>query len=127
MRYPKARLSFTICASRLRESHKSRHAMRLLMIAALLTLAAVPASADVVVDPQGPWPERINTCVDVWFGATLHQQGTMSYRQFILKCVGGRTALPVKTQAACNDGNSSTGNTPGGACAMNAGVAQWLN
>ncbi|HUJ45855.1 MAG TPA: hypothetical protein VLV55_01885 [Rhizomicrobium sp.] len=101
--------------------------MRVLLSVVLLSAAIAPAFAGVAVDPNGPWPDRINTCVALWYDATKVEQGTMSYRQFITKCVGGRTAAPIKTNALCVDGTSGTGHTPGGACADNAGVAQWLN
>ena len=101
--------------------------MRMLVLITVINLTVAPAFADVTVDPNGPWPDRINTCVALWYGATVAEQGTMSYRQFITKCVGGRTAAPIKTRALCVDGTSSTGHTSGGACADNAGVAEWLN
>jgi hypothetical protein len=101
--------------------------MRLLILVTLLSVAAVPAYADLVVDPAGPWSQRINPCAAAWKGAATEQKGTMSYNQFIRKCVGGRTALPFKTRAVCADHSTSNGNAPDGACVYNGGVAEWLN
>ena len=101
--------------------------MRTLLIVALIHVAVAPAFADVVVDPSWPWQERINTCVALWHDATPEQQGTMSYRQFTTKCVGGKTALPFKTKAVCSDGSASNGNASDGVCANNGGVAEWTN
>lgn len=101
--------------------------MRLLMVVTLVSLVVAPAFAEVVVDPSWPWPERINTCVALWHRATPAHQGTMTYRQFTTKCVGGQTALPFKTDAVCQDGTRSTGNAPEGACARNGGIMEWLN
>lgn len=96
------------------------------MIAALLCTSRVEAVAGVVVDPFWPWPKRIDTCATLWFGATSAQQGTMTYRQFTTKCVGGKTALPFDTTAVCRDGARSAGDAPGGICADNGGVVKWL-
>jgi len=100
--------------------------MRYLIFAALAGLTVAPALADVVVDPSAPWPQRINTCVAEWYRATPVQQGTMTYRQFTTKCVGGKTALPFRSKALCQDGTVDPGSEPGGACARNGGIAEWL-
>jgi len=96
-------------------------------IVVVATFATAPAFAEVKVNPSGPWRERINTCVALWERADDVQRGTMTYRQFTTKCVGGKTAFPHKTAAVCEDGTRSTGNAPEGACARNGGVAKWLN
>ena len=101
--------------------------MRLLLVLAFVGVAAAPARADIVVDPSAPWPDRINPCAAAWNNATPEQRGTMSYRQFVQKCVGGRTALPFKAKALCADNSTSTGDTPEGACVDNGGVAEWAN
>jgi hypothetical protein len=102
-------------------------AMRLLILVTLLCVSAAPAYANLVVDPAAPWPQRINPCAAAWHEAAPEKQGTMSYRQFITKCVGGKTALPLKTKAVCEDNTTSNGDAPQGACAQNGGVADWLN
>jgi hypothetical protein len=101
--------------------------MRVLMALALVNAVTAPTYADFVVDPGGPWSQRINPCAATWNDATSEQRGTMSYNQFIRKCVGGRTALPFKTRAVCEDGTRSAGDSPDGACVYNGGVAEWLN
>src|SRR2546423_9217585 len=98
--------------------------MRFLMIAALLSGAVAPASAGIVVDPNGPWSQRIDPCAAAWNDAAPEQKGSMSYNQFIRKCVVGRTALPFKTKAVCEDGTRSAGDAPDGACVYNGGVAE---
>src|ERR1051326_7847705 len=79
------------------------------LLVVFLTLAAAPGFADVVVDPSGPWRDRIDTCVALWERGTVAQQGTMTYRQFTSKCVSGKTALPFRTEALCEDGTRSSG------------------
>jgi hypothetical protein len=101
--------------------------MRLLMALTLIGVTVAPAHAQLVVDPRAPWPQRINPCAAAWNDAAPEQKGTMSYNQFIRKCVGGRTALPLKTKAVCEDHSTSTGDDPAGACVYNGGVAEWLN
>ncbi|HEY4114123.1 MAG TPA: hypothetical protein VGM17_08690 [Rhizomicrobium sp.] len=99
--------------------------MRIVLIATAALLAA-PALAQPIVDPSAPWQDRMNVCVAEWNGATPAQRGTMTYRQFTTKCVGGQTALPIKTNAVCSDGNITPATSPDGACADDGGVARWL-
>ena len=101
--------------------------MRFLLVLAVAGLTLGPAYGDIVVDPNAPWSQRISPCAAAWRQAAPEKQGTMSYRQFITKCVGGKTALPVKTKAVCEDNTISDGDAPEGACAQNGGVAEWLN
>lgn len=51
----------------------------------------------------------------------------MTYRQFTTKCLEGMTAWPVASIATCRDGDLAPATAPGGACASEGGVAQWLN
>ena len=101
--------------------------MRLLIVIVLASLVVTPAFAELIVDPKAPWSQRINPCAAAWNGATPEQRGSMSYNQFIRKCVGGSTALPYKTRAICVDRTTSTGAEPEGACVNNGGVQEWLN
>ena len=101
--------------------------MRILILVLATGLVVTPAFAELVVDPHAPWPQRINPCAAAWNGATGEQRGSMSYNQFIRKCVGGSTALPFKTKALCTDRTTSTGADPDGTCVYNGGVKEWLN
>lgn len=101
--------------------------MRLVILVLAAGLVVRPAFADFVVDPKAPWSQRINPCAAAWNGASSDQRGSMSYNQFIRKCVGGSTALPFKTKALCVDRTTSTGAEPEGACVYNGGVREWLN
>ena len=101
--------------------------MRLLVLVLAAGLTVGPAFAELVVDPHAPWSQRINPCAAAWNGANSEHRGSMSYNQFIRKCVGGRTALPFKTKALCADRTTSAGDAPEGACVYNGGVQEWLN
>jgi hypothetical protein len=100
--------------------------MRVLFIAITAALLPAPALAQTAVNPLAPWQQRMNACVGIWNGATPAQRGSMTYRQFTTKCVGGQPALPIQTNALCHDGSVSSGTSPEGACANNDGVARWV-
>lgn len=77
-------------------------------------------------DAAAPWRDRMMACVALWDGASVEERGAMTYRQFTAKCVEGKTALPIKTKAACRDGTTSLATASGGACAERGGISAWM-
>ena len=103
--------------------------MRTLSIAFFLGVMATGALAQSIIVPHTVpnFRARMDACVGKWDTTPAADRGTMTYRQFTTKCLGGKTARPIKTLAACRNGTTAPATAPEGACAYDGGVERWLD
>ena len=103
--------------------------MRTLSIAFFLGAMATGAFAQSIIVPHTVpnFRTRMDACVGKWVTIPAANRGTMTYRQFTTKCLGGKNASPVRTLAACRNGTTAPATAPEGACAYDGGVERWLD
>jgi hypothetical protein len=103
--------------------------MRTLSIAFFLGVMATGAFAQSIIVPHTvpTFRARMDACVGKWEITPPADRGTMTYRQFTTKCLGGKTASPIKTLAACRNGTTAPATAQEGACAYDRGVDRWLD
>jgi hypothetical protein len=103
--------------------------MRALLFAGFLLLIGAEALAQSVIIPH-PVPnfsQRMTGCVAKWNSIRPSGRGTLTYRQYTTKCLGGGTAKPIETVAVCRNGTTAPATAPEGACAFDGGVDRWLD
>jgi hypothetical protein len=103
--------------------------MRALFLGGVFLLIAAESLAQSVIVPRpvSNFRERMNACVGEWNITPAGERGTMSYRQFTTKCLGGKKAPPIRTVAVCRNGTTAPATAAAGACAYDGGIDRWLD